>query len=202
MQGDEYHPGLKFAFTGEHAKMYDYAYQDAIEVTKELDEKVPFETGFIVEENGIGRFLKPEVPQSSEFDEFALTGEEVHLHTVAAGKAILASFSEDHIDKIINHWGLPEKTEQTITSRERLIEELTQAREQGYAVNRGENREGIRGVAKIANKPNGTVVGAMSITSPAYRAKKESFNEHAVNLLKTHVHELEQRLLTAVHPTS
>jgi hypothetical protein len=103
LPGDEYQLSLKFAYIGNHAKMCDYAYQDAIEVIKQIDDKIPFETGFIVEESEMGRFLKPEVTHASEFDEFALTGEKVHLHTIAAGKAILTSFLKDHIDKIINN---------------------------------------------------------------------------------------------------
>lgn len=194
MWGDEYHLSLKFMYVGQQAKMSDDAYQDAINVTTQLDEKIPFETGFIVEENGIGRFLKPEVSQSNTYDQFSLTGEKVPLHAVAAGKAILATFSEERIDAIINEWGLPKSTEQTIGTQEELFEEIATVRERGYAINQGENREGIYGVAKAAHKPDGTTLGGMSITSPVYRTKEGEFDEHAANLLDEHISKLEERL--------
>jgi IclR family acetate operon transcriptional repressor len=194
MRGDEYHLGLKFLCVGEQAKMSDHSYQDAIDVTTRLDEKTPFETGFIVEENGVGRFLKPEVSQSSTYDQFSLTGEKVHLHAVAAGKAILATFSEERIDAIIDEWNLPKVTEQTIGTREELFEEIDTVRKRGYAINQSENREGIYGVAKAARKPDGTTLGGMSMTGPVYRTKEGEFDEHAASLLDEHISKLEERI--------
>lgn len=91
-RGDGFYPSLKFAHVGEHAKRHDRAYELAAEATRELDEAIPFRTTFIVEENCIGRYPTSEVNQSGKHDRFAFTGEELHLHTLAAGKTILASF--------------------------------------------------------------------------------------------------------------
>lgn len=192
--GDEYYPSLKFTYVSKHARNRDRAYRAARETTQRLDEQVPFETSFIVEENGIGRYLTPEVNQPGKHDEFAFAGQEEHLHATAAGKAILATYSTEKIERIIDRRGLPEKTEHTITTKSDLFEELDRVRDRGYAVNRSENRQGIYVIAKAVHKPHGSVLGAMSVVSPSYRLTDGDFDERTYELLDEYVQTLEDRL--------
>lgn len=201
-EGDLYKPSLKFAKLGEHAKHRDPAYHHAIEITNELDERTNFETAFTVEENGIGRYLRPEVEVATDVDQYFIVGEKMHLHTVAAGKAILAHYPEERVDFIIDRWGLPKKTEETITSRESLKEELEEIRNKGYAVNRGEDWEGVYAIAQVAKKPSGTVLGAFSIGGPAFRTKKQEFEDRYNPLLDDHVKKLEARLESEIHQST
>ncbi len=194
LKGDTYHPSLKFAYVGEHAKRRDPAYEVTMKVTQELDEQTPFETSFIVEENGLGRYLTPEVKHPGRYDRFAFTGEREYLHTTAAGKSILASLPRKDVNKIIDRWGLPRETTKTITDEATLLEELDRVRENGYAVNRGENRQDIYVLGKAVHKSNGTVLGALSVGSPANRIKIDEFNDRIVKLLDTHVDTLEERI--------
>ncbi|WP_435185578.1 IclR family transcriptional regulator [Halobellus sp. EA9] len=193
-EGDIYQPGLKLAKLGEHAKTRDPAYRHAIEVTNDLDERTNFETSFTVEENGLGRYLRPEVDATTEVDTYFTVGERMYLHTTAAGKAILANYSEERVEFILDRWGLPEQTEKTITSRERLQDELDEVRERGYALNRGEDQEGVYAIGQAAKKPSGAVLGAISIAGPTYRTKKGRFEERFTDILDEHIEKLETRL--------
>jgi DNA-binding IclR family transcriptional regulator len=193
-EGDIYQPSLKFAKLGEHARTRDPAYHHAIEITNELDEKTNFETSFSVEENGLGRYLRPEVEATSDVDKYFTIGERIYLHTTAVGKAILANYPEERVDYIIDRRGLPKQTEQTITSREELKKELKQVREQGYALNRGEDVEGVYAVGQAVKKPSGAVLGAISIGGPAFRTEKQRFEERFTAVLDEHIEKLEARL--------
>lgn len=201
-KGDEYHPSLKFTYIGEHAKQHDRAYKLAAEATRQLDEQIPFETTFIVEENGIGRYLTPEVRQAGRHDNFAFTGEEEHLHTIAAGKSILATFPKDKIESIIAQRGLVKKTENTITDRESLFEELEQVREQGYAINQQENRQNVYSISSPVHRPHGRVLGGMSVVTPVFRLKGNDFDKEIYKLLFDHIDDLEDRLRSDLNTES
>lgn len=192
--GDIYQPSLKFAKIGEHAKTRDPAYRDAIEITNELDDNTNFETSFTVEENGLGRYLRPEVDATTEVDNYFTVGERIYLHSTAAGKAILATYPEDRLNYIIDRWGLPELTDRTITSRETLEDELEAVRRRGYALNRGEDQEGVYAIGKAVTKPSGAVLGALSIAGPTYRTNEQRFEERFTAILDEYIGKLESRL--------
>ena len=193
-EGDVYQPSLKFAKVGERAKSRDTAFDHAIEVTDELDDKTNFETCFTVEENGLGRYLRPEVDVTSDVDNYYTVGEPIHLHSTATGKAILANYPEERVDFIVDRRGLPAQTERTITSRERLKEELRTVRNRGYALNRGEDQVGVYAIGQAVTKPSGAVLGAMSIAGPTFRTKKQRFKEQFAAILDEHVEKLRSRL--------
>lgn len=193
-EGDIFQPSLKLAKLGEHAKNKDPAYPHAIDITNELDKKTNFETSFTVEENGVGRYLRPEVDVTTDFDKYFTVGGRIYLHSTAAGKAILAHYPNDQVSSILDRWGLPELTNQTITSRERFMNELDEVRERGYALNRGEDQEGVYAIGQAATKPSGAVLGAISIAGPTYRTQKQEFEERLTALLADHIDELEARL--------
>lgn len=193
-EGDIYQPSLKLAKLGEYARTRDPAYRHAIEVANELDGKTNFETSVTVEENGLGRYLRPEVDATTDVDNYFTVGERMYLHATAAGKAILAHYPEERVEFILDRWGLPEQTDRTITSRADLKAELDGIRERGYALNRGEDQEGVYAIGQVVTKPSGAVLGAMSIAGPTYRTKQGRFEERFADILDDHITKLEARL--------
>jgi len=194
MLGDEYYPSLKFAYVGEVARRRDPSFEIATEVTQELNEKTSFQTSFIIEENGLARFLTPEVDHPERFDKFAFVGKESYLHTMAAGKAILSSLPDKTVERIIDQIGLPEVTNESITTRDELYTELEHIQKKGFAVNKGESRPDIYVVGMSVMKPDGTVLGAMSVGSPLNRIEEDEFTVRIVDELNKHVDILEDRL--------
>ena len=61
-------------------------------------------------------------------------GKRAPLHVTSSGKILLSSFSEAQLDEYIAACGLVKYTDNTITDRERLFEELAKIRESGYAI--------------------------------------------------------------------
>ena len=84
------------------------------------------------------------------------------LHTVAAGKCLLAAQSESDFAAYVRG-GLAAVTEHTITSPAELAEELRRVRESGYAVSRGEVLRDIGGVAVPVRDRKGEVIGALAV---------------------------------------
>jgi len=92
-------------------------------------------------------------------------GTRSHFHTPALGKAILAHLSERKVELILSKHGLPEITEHSITTRDALREELSQIREQGYAVNDEEVENNYKGIARPI-MVNDDVRGSISVSGP------------------------------------
>ncbi|MBX5465413.1 MAG: IclR family transcriptional regulator [Clostridia bacterium] len=99
----------------------------------------------------------------------ARIGRRVPVHCTGAGKAILSHLSEEEVDAILAEHGLPAFTPNTITDRDRLMEELRRTRERGYALDNEEIELGVRCVAAPVLDQKGRPVAALSVTGPVTR---------------------------------
>lgn len=100
---------------------------------------------------------------------FTMLGNRVPLHCTGCGKVLLAYQLDSVIASIIAEAGLPRYTEATITDPGQLQQELEMIRRQGYAVDNGEQEEGVRCFAVPIYNAKGKVVAAMSISGPSSR---------------------------------
>jgi DNA-binding IclR family transcriptional regulator len=141
----------------------------------ELADSTDLESGFIVEENGRGVYLKTETEDAKTPHLEPKVGHREYLHVSAAGKAILAALPRRRVDTVVDRWGLPAVTEATITDREALSAELERIRRRGYAVNRGENKPGVRAVGTAVREGDGSVLGGVSLTVPEYRTADDDW---------------------------
>lgn len=168
-----YNLGLRFLTLGGTVRQH-FPYNAVIEQSVR---KIARETGqraqFLSEEHGYGIYLYRERdPQTAPLA--AAIGRLVHLHTTAAGKAILANLSEDHIEEIIQKRGLRANTEKTITDRDTLLNALGEVREQGFAVNEGEHLEGVYAIGVPIRDPSGEILGGLSISGPSQKIQRLS----------------------------
>jgi IclR family acetate operon transcriptional repressor len=96
------------------------------------------------------------------------TGRGVPIHSVAAGKVLLAAMPEREILKLVRR-GLDRFTDRTITQLEPLLEELARVRRRGYATAFGEFDADLNGVAAPVHDARGQVTAAVDIWGPAFR---------------------------------
>ena len=89
-------------------------------------------------------------------------------HCTGLGKVLLANLEEEQ-EKIIEEKGLPRFTENTITDKKKLREELSKVRHQGFAEDRGEHEKDVRCLAAPVKDHRGKVIAAISISLPAFR---------------------------------
>ncbi|HEY3687905.1 MAG TPA: IclR family transcriptional regulator [Streptosporangiaceae bacterium] len=85
-------------------------------------------------------------------------------NTSAAGKIILADLTEARVRELVHEVGLPKRTQRTITTITRLLDELARVRAQGYAVDDEEDLEGVFCVAAGVRDRADRLVGAVSTT--------------------------------------
>lgn len=93
-------------------------------------------------------------------------------HATATGKAILAWLPEVELNRIIEKKGLRAFTAHTITDRDTLIEDLRLVRRHGFAMDREEFQPGVICIGAAIRGHDGTVVGSLSVSCPAFRAEE------------------------------
>lgn len=184
-QDGGYQLGPKLMTYGAHVKNRHLIYQAGKVPAMEL----AFQTGEIVEiateHNGrcviLHRFYGENTVdtdyQQQSLEEFR------HLHYGATGKAMLAQMEAERIDRMIEQYGLPQRTENTITDRESLLEELEATRERGYALNDGEEVRGIRAVGTHVLNSNQRLLGAICLAGPRGRVDDTQFTEEFPRLI-------------------
>jgi DNA-binding IclR family transcriptional regulator len=129
----------------------------------------------MVEENGSGVHIYLSKGKNAVvFDTY--TGRRYPLYNNALGKSILSQLSRERAETIVDRSGLTSTTDNTITDRDELWQELERIREQGVAFDDEERIDGLRCVAAPVVVDD-RVLGSISVSGPASRIKGELFRE-------------------------
>jgi IclR family acetate operon transcriptional repressor len=91
-------------------------------------------------------------------------GQREQPHATAAGKAMLAYFSETEVRLILSEAGMPRYTAKTLTDVESLLNELARVRTVGYALDDEEEAEGVFCVGAAFFDHQRVCIGALSVT--------------------------------------
>lgn len=201
-EGEVYHIGLRFLNRGEYARSRKKAYVLAGKTVSELSSQIDEEVEFVVENDGRGILVHESFHPDSRFNSkenhhsnsFTSAGIYYYLHSVATGKAILAEYPENQVKEVLSEWGLPAQTEQTITDKNILFQDLAQIRERGIAFTDEEYVDGLREVGRRIKNPDGSVLGAIAVIGPTYRFRENRFTDEIPDLLEKQVTELEQEI--------
>lgn len=89
-------------------------------------------------------------------------GKDAPMHSTSSGKVLFSAMTENRVDQILKQNGLVRLTKKTITNREKLMTELEQVREQGYALDNEECEIGLRCVSVPLYDYTGMVAAAIS----------------------------------------
>ncbi|RBI60341.1 IclR family transcriptional regulator [halophilic archaeon] len=175
-QDSEYSVGLRFLDLGAHARQKRKIYSEAKNEVDELADETGEFANLMVEEHGLGIYLHRGVGERAVNVDVHV-GRQVHLHNTALGKALLAHMSEERVAEIIDEHGLPSTTDQTITDRDHLREELDEITNQGVAFDDEERLSGLRCVAVPILDQDDCAVGAISISGPTSRMTETRYQE-------------------------
>ncbi|OUS75658.1 transcriptional regulator [Paenibacillus sp. MY03] len=110
----------------------------------------------------------------------AILGSRNPVHCTGLGKAIMAYFSLEDVDKIISEKGLKQYTPTTITDHQQFLQELSKIRQTGISVNREEYDEGLSSIAGPVFNYTGKVIAAISVAGPTARIfdKQDELEAH------------------------
>lgn len=175
-----------------HTRNRKEAYNIAEDVTKAIAHETGDRVSFITEENGWGIVLATDIGEHGIYADIHI-GQQVPLHASAVGKAILAELSQTRVDEILDRHGLPQLTENTITERSTLFEELDEIQERGYAINHAERVDGLKAVAVAVTDLNDTVLGGFSVSGPIRRMSTERIHDEVSETVLSMAEEFELR---------
>jgi DNA-binding IclR family transcriptional regulator len=167
-EGGTYRLSLRFLEIGGKVRSYtifDQAKREVDAVADDLDELV----NLMVEEDGMGVYIYS-VRGNDAVDLDTTPGRHYPLNTTALGKAIMAYMNEERVHEVVDRYGLPGRTERTITDRADLFDRLETIRERGYAYDDEENLRGVSCVAVPIVVERG-VLGALSVSGPVSRMR-------------------------------
>jgi len=188
----EYFLGTRFYDLGMHVrnshKLFELAGKQVVELAGRADE----ESDFGVEENGRIVTLYDSIGSRREPSNRRNNYE--YMHTTAIGKAILAEQPRAQLEETIDRWGLPQVTQNSITSREELIAELEMVRERGYAINDQESIPGKRVTGMAVKHPSGYVIGGLTLSGPEYRIEDVHLHEEFPDILRSVIQEFTSEL--------
>lgn len=183
---NKYYVSLLFLNYGTKSRSNRTIYEEVKPKMQRLAEETGERAQFMVEEHGRGIYIH-RIRGNTGIKASNRIGACRYLHSSAAGKAIMSHYSKTEIEKIIERWGLPKQTPNTITDTNELYTEIECIREQGYAVNKEEHIEGLWAIGAAIIDKDDNVLGALSISGPQHRLndgeKEAELRDHLLGII-------------------
>lgn len=169
-RGSEYEVSTRFLEIGTRLRNTNELFTETKEFIDDLSNTYDETVTLMIEEDEYGILYY--FARTEDLDLQINTGRRTPLTVTAGGKAILASFSDERIEDIIDRRGLVEMTDNSITSKERLLDEIETIRDRGFATSNRESGNGMRGVAVYVDGHR-TAPGAIMVYGPNSRLGEE-----------------------------
>lgn len=190
--GDEYRLGLEFFSYGQEVRNDMEVYRAARPVVDDLVEETGEMVWLLAPQQGRVMYLYGRAGKTS-VDVNTILGSWEYMHCTSGGKAILAYYDDEDVDRVVEQHGLPARTANTITDREELREELAAVRDQGYALNLGEDLEGIHAIA-VPLLYEDEIQGSIAVAGPAHRMDRERCETEVLDALIASTNDVELNL--------
>lgn len=118
-----------------------------------------------------------QIPSPSAIKVMVEIGHQFPLHSSAPGKIFLAYMDQERRDSILDQMTFTRFTDRTITDRSAYLLELARVRETGYALDQGEEVDGIHCIAAPIRNRRGQAIASIWVTGPSTRLRKSSFEK-------------------------
>ncbi len=184
-ENGQYWIGHRFREFSESARGRKPGYQIIEKKVQELMSETESEVEFLVEE--VGRINLVFHSEDVSHDRVRL-----FAHNTAAGKAILAEYSQEKVEAILDRWGLPKQAPNTITDEDEFFAQLEDVSKNGYSYNDRECFEGYHGIGAAIEGLDGSVMGALTIGGPVYRVSEDTLNNELAEVLLDAVDDIEE----------
>ncbi len=121
-------------------------------------------------------------------------GTHYELHSSAPGKVALAFTPEKEQDELLNKLKFTQYTVNTLTDKEKLLEELKLVKEQGIGYDRCEAISGVNCLSAPIFNRNGQCVAALTVSGTTGTIPQSRFKELAPIVIQ-HAQEISNRLI-------
>lgn len=161
---------------------------DIISVARPYLDRLVQETGLTAHlasvEGGDAVYLaRRDAPGLVRFDTYV--GKRTPAHLTAVGKAILAHLPGAELDMVLPELDFTAGTARAVSSSDALRAELARIQEAGFAVEDGEEVEGVRCVAAPVHQYGGRVVASVGVMQLQVTLGDDRLPEVAAELLRT-----------------
>ena len=119
-------------------------------------------------------------------------GQRMDLHAGAGGKVLLAFAPIEVLQAFLSNVSIEKRTSQTITDKEKLLEELKKIRKQRFATSTGERVPDACAIAAPIFDSEGSLVGALGITGPVSRFTSDTRKSY-LKLIVEYANKLSER---------
>lgn len=191
-EDERYRLSLRFLGLGSSVRtcldIEDLAYDSL----KKLADATGEVASFMVPEHGFGVYalsVSNEDWSAIEMRE----GESVPLSATAGGKAILAYTPEDERERILDQYGLPEMTTNTITERHEFYEELEYVHGRRVAYDHAEFRDSLHCVASPITDRENRAIAAVTVSGPADRMAEKTTQSDFPTIVKSIADSIQNR---------
>lgn len=137
-------------------------------VMRDLTEATGETSNLGIEKSGAVIFVS-QVETHETIRAFFPPGTQSPLHASGIGKALMACFSAEQLDRYLATATLDRFTENTITNPDALRTEMETIRAQGYALDDEEKAPGMRCIASPVLNMHGEAVAGISVSGPSSR---------------------------------
>lgn len=120
-------------------------------------------------------------------------GDKAPLHLTSAGKLFLSQMTDKQVNDYADRTGLQPATKSSITSLQRLKDQLRQIREKKRAYVFEELDLGVNGVAVPLLDPQGQIVASLNVVVPTVRFS-DAIDEVCITTLKREVESLQRKM--------
>ncbi len=176
-QSKVYRLGLHLLHVGEAAKAQYDLRDEAMGTLEALAHRTGEVANLVIPSgNRVIYIAQAQAPAQRAFGMFTQLGAWAPLHCTAVGKAMIAYWPEEELERVIEE-GMPAYTVNTITNPLRMRSELAEIRQRGYAIDDEERELGVRCIASPVWNADDQLVAAISISGPSGRITPERFAE-------------------------
>ena len=137
-----------------------------------------------LQEGEVVYLAKEESSQTISIRMISNVGRRAPLYCTSLGKVLLAYLPEKEQKKYFAEQELIRFTENTITDKKKLEEELELVRKNGYALDKEENEKDVCCVGVPIRNYQGMVVAAISVSSPCFRLNKKKLKDLKTALIE------------------
>lgn len=179
-----YRVGIKIFQIGSsilsQSDLYSVAHNEISELSKKLNETVYL----AIQKNGKIVYID-KVEGNQPIRSTCIIGSTNYMHITGLGKALLACYSQEKVDEIIECNSLIGKTQFSITDKDILMKDLAEIRKRGYAIDDKESMELIKCVAAPIFDADNNPVATISIASLAGHVDDEYFKKIGQEIKET-----------------
>jgi DNA-binding IclR family transcriptional regulator len=162
----QYKVSFKLWRIGASAVDFDTIRESARDILSDLVKKSSETAHYSVYESGYAVYVE-KLDGLHPIRSYTAVGGRSPAHASATGKALLAWQSEEEILRVAEE--SERFTASTLVGRAEILRDMSEVRENGYAVNRGEWRHGVWGIAAPVFGPGGDVLAAIGVSGPEER---------------------------------